>query len=48
MPARQLAYIAAFINLAVRWRINWYRQVTADRIRGLLVPSKVPPNSIIT
>ena len=23
MPARQLAYIAAFINLAVRWRFNW-------------------------
>lgn len=42
MPGRQLAYIAAYINLAVMWRFNWYRQTTADRIRGLLVPSKVP------
>jgi hypothetical protein len=23
MPVRQLAYIAAYINLAVRWRFNW-------------------------
>jgi hypothetical protein len=42
MQVRQLAYVAAYINLAVRWRFNWYRQTTADRIRGLLVPSKVP------
>lgn len=42
MPVRQLAYIAAYINLAVQWRFNWYRQTTVDRIRGLLVPSKVP------
>jgi hypothetical protein len=37
-----MAYIAAFINLAVCWRFNWYRQVTADRICGLLIPSQVP------
>jgi Transglutaminase-like superfamily len=43
MSIRQLAYIAAYINLAVRWRFNWYRQTTADRIKPLLVPSKVPP-----
>ena len=42
MPIRQLAYIGAYINLAVRWRFNWYRQTTADRIRGLPVPSAVP------
>jgi hypothetical protein len=42
MPVRQMAYIAAFINLAVCWRFNWYRQVTADRIRGLLIPSQLP------
>src|SRR5579862_8224170 len=44
LSIRQLAYIAAYINLAVRWRFNWYRQTTADRIRHVLVPSKVPPN----
>jgi hypothetical protein len=43
MSVRQLAYIAAYINIAVRWRFNWYRQTTADRIRHLLVPSEVPP-----
>jgi hypothetical protein len=42
MPIRQLAYVGAYVNLAVRWRFNWYRQTTADRIRGLLIPSKVP------
>lgn len=44
MPVRQLAYIAAYINMAVRWRFNWYRQTTADRIRQLKVPSEVPDN----
>ena len=44
MPSGQLAYIAAYINLAMRWRFNWYRQVTVDRIRRLLVPSEVPAN----
>jgi hypothetical protein len=42
MPVRQLAYIAAYINLAVCWRFNWYRQTTADRLRNLPVPSDVP------
>ena len=43
MEPRQLAYIAAYINLAVRWRFSWYRQTTADRVGTLLVPSEVPP-----
>jgi hypothetical protein len=42
MPTRQMAYIAAYINMEVRWRFNWYRQTTADRIRRLQVPSEVP------
>lgn len=42
MSTRQLAYIAAYINMAVRWRFNWYRQTTADRLRRLEVPSEVP------
>lgn len=43
MSVAQLAYVAAYINTAVRWRFNWYRQVTADRLAGLLVPDVVPP-----
>lgn len=42
MEARQLAYIAAYVNRSVRWRFNWYRQVTLDRLRRLLVPENVP------
>lgn len=42
MPVEQLAYIAAYINQAVRWRFNWYRQTTIDRIKQLLVPSEMP------
>ena len=44
MSTRQLAYIAAYINMAVRWRFNWYRQTTADRIKRLQIPDQVPSN----
>jgi hypothetical protein len=43
MPVTQLAYVAAYINAAVRWRFSWYRQTTADRLRNLTVPDSVPP-----
>lgn len=42
MAIRQLGYIAAYINLAVRWRFNWYRQTTVDRLRRIEIPSTVP------
>lgn len=42
MPVQQLAYIAAYINMALRWRFNWYRQTTVDRIRHLSIPEKLP------
>lgn len=42
MTIAQLAYIASYVNLSIRWRFNWYRQVTADRVRRLAVPDKVP------
>lgn len=39
MTPGTLAYYAAFINISVKWRFNWYRQVTADRLRGIKIPS---------
>jgi len=42
MPIQQLAYIAAYINSAVRWRFNWYRQTTVDRIKHLGIPNDLP------
>jgi hypothetical protein len=42
MDMRQLVYIAAYINTAVQWRFNWYRQTTVDRLRRLRVPHTVP------
>ena len=33
-----LATITAYINLAVQWRFNWYRQVTSERISNLQIP----------
>ena len=45
MSWRKLAAVATYINLAVRWRFNWYRQVTADRLRAIEVSDDVPPNS---
>ena len=38
MSLAMMAKIAAYINLAVQWRFNWYRQVTSDRLSNLQVP----------
>lgn len=38
MDLASMACIAAYINVAVRWRFNWYRQVTANRLMALMVP----------
>jgi hypothetical protein len=46
MSPAHLAYIAAFINMSVRWRFNWYRQTTADRVASLVVPDELPPSGI--
>lgn len=42
MTVSQLAYFAAYINLAVRWRFSWYWQTTADRLKRLEVPDAAP------
>jgi hypothetical protein len=42
MTTGQLAYLAAYVNLMVRWRFNWYRQTTKDRIRKIPIPDEVP------
>ena len=44
MTMSELAWFAACINQTLRWRFNWYRQVTADRLRPLLLPSNAPPD----
>jgi len=43
MGSAELAYFAAYINQALRWRFNWYRQITADRLRWLPIPDSAPP-----
>lgn len=48
MEANQLATIAAYINKACRWRFNWYRQTTAQRVRPLLVPDSVPAGVVFS
>ena len=45
MPITQLAYIASYINIAVRWRFSWYWQVTSDRIKHIPVPSECPQSA---
>lgn len=42
MTSTELAFLAAYINMAVRWRFNWYRQTTATRVSPILVPDEVP------
>jgi hypothetical protein len=43
MSLQQLAFVAAYLNLAVRWRFSWYRQTTASRLQSLMVPD---PSSV--
>lgn len=38
MSLSELAYYAAYINTAVTWRFNWYRQITADRLKHIPLP----------
>lgn len=38
MTADELGYIAAYINQALRWRFNWYRQASVERVRRLEIP----------
>jgi hypothetical protein len=38
MSVERLAHIASYINTTIRWRFNWYRQATVDRIRQLDIP----------
>jgi hypothetical protein len=42
MTANQLAYVAAYINLAMRWRFSWYWRTTATRLGRLLIPENIP------
>jgi len=42
MTLGQMAFVAAYINRAVRWRFNWYRQTTANRLKNLSVPDDTP------
>lgn len=42
MKIAELAYYAAYINIALHWRFSWYWQTTADRIKRLPVPDGAP------
>lgn len=42
MSVAQLAYFAAYINTAVRWRFSWYWQTTQSRLTRILVPASAP------
>ena len=48
MKPSELAYFAAYINQALRWRFNWYRQITADRIRTLALPDAAPSDLVFS
>ena len=38
----QLAFYASYINQCVRWRFNWYRQVTLGRLKNVAIPDSAP------
>ena len=37
MTPEQLLCVAAYFNQAVRWRFNWYRQITAGQVGRVIV-----------
>ncbi|MBA4179199.1 MAG: hypothetical protein C0506_01285 [Anaerolinea sp.] len=45
MTSGQLAYYAACINEALRWRFSWSRQANAERIRNLTLPDSAPKDA---
>ena len=48
MATRELAYFAAYINQTVSWRFNWYRQITVDRLRPLILPDAAPTDVVFS
>ena len=46
MTTGELAYFAAYLNTAVRWRFSWYWQTTLSRIRRLMIPNKAPSDML--
>jgi hypothetical protein len=42
MQLGQLAYVAAYVNSALRWKFSWYWQTTADRVKRLPIPDEIP------
>lgn len=46
MNVAQLAYYAAYINNAIRWRFSWYWQTTLTRLARLMVPN-TPPTGLV-
>ena len=42
MSLGQLAYLAAWINITIRWRFNWYHRSTLLRLRSIPLPNDIP------
>ena len=42
MSHQRLIQIAAYLNTQVRWRFNWYRQVSAIRLGAVVIPDGLP------
>ena len=42
MTAAELAYLAAYLNMYARWRFSWYWQITANRLKRLMLPDEIP------
>lgn len=39
---QRLIQMAAFVNAQVRWRFNWYRQISATRLGAVAIPNEMP------
>ena len=45
MTVGQLAYVAAWMNIGVRWRFNWYHRSTLERLKRIPVPDDIPEDA---
>ena len=44
MTVGQLAYVAAWMNIGIKWRFNWYHRSTLERLKRIQIPDEVPEN----
>lgn len=46
MTIAEMAYYAAYLNTSVQWRFSWYRKITADRMKRIMLPDAISDQAV--